>query len=185
MTPGADPDASRVAGATTPGPTGAAVRRLDSLPASVSAPAGSMSPKPSARLYPPAGWSRADCASARATSAGGRAGWADLMKAAVAVSHASAAKKLYTGNVPPAGPDANRVLPGADTRIEPLAGVASWFGGAGQCGRTTDAAPITPGRLAGYSRSARSLAGPYSAAATTTFFAMASATAAARGLAST
>src|SRR6516165_7799658 len=116
MTPGADPDASRVAGATTPGPTGAAVRRLDSLPASVSAPAGSMSPKPSARLYPPAGWSRADCASARATSAGGRAGWADLMKAAVAVSHASAAKKLYTGNVPPAGPDANRVLPGADTR---------------------------------------------------------------------
>src|SRR6516165_4595727 len=97
MAPGAAPLAKLADIGTDPGAGNAAVRSAASLLASASAPAGSRRPKPPDGLYPPAGRSMADPAMARATSDGGRCGWADSMSAAVAVSQAPAAKKLYTG----------------------------------------------------------------------------------------
>jgi len=92
ITPGGPPP-KRAPAATTPGAACAVVVTAVSLPASRIASYGSSTPNPTDGAYPPFGWSRADIASARPTSAGDRCGYRSLMSATVAPTSAPAVPK--------------------------------------------------------------------------------------------
>src|SRR6516225_8529457 len=146
ITPGGPPPKCAPA-ATTPEPACAVVVTAASLPASRIASSGSSTPNPTDGAYPPFGWSRADIASARPTSAGGRCGYRSLISAAVAATSAPAVPK--SSSCHPVE-EASIVSAGPAMRTELLASARDGENGAGPPGSITAETPMIPGSPVGY-----------------------------------